>query len=1334
MEEKEKEKKKHRAKHSGPKAEKKRKRYLNDLGIGDEEDARKRNPKAFTVQSAVRMARTFHRTQDLKTKKHHIPVVDRTPLEPPPVVVVVVGPPKVGKSTLIKCLIKNFTRQKLVEIRGPVTIVSGKKRRLTIIECGCDINTMIDLAKVADLVLMLIDASFGFEMETFEFLNICQGAKLFYLSGMVHGEYQKQEIHNLGRFISVMKFRPLTWQTSHPYVLADRMLTIMIKLLQGSRTVSFKAEILQKKNLREVGVGDFTVSDVSFLPDPCALPEQQKKRSLSEKEKLIYAPLSGVGGIVYDKDAVYIDLGGSHAHENKEEDVRPNHELVQSLISTHSAIDVKMASSKVSLFMDSRPLGSEDVGQEFVMPKEERQIDPKTGRVRRKALFDEEEKKEDVDAVSDEEDDQEEEAMSEDGSDGDDEEDAEEESDEEEETALRSAKHLKTEVAKEESVSELPAFADSEDDLEMSSEEEGKTAPEENEMEEDDDDEQGTYRNESSDSEFEAVSKGVADAEKYEITSADRETRSQLSARSLKKKTVLTTDSGNCTAEEASESEVESLDEGGDEEQSHDELEAEVSNQKRFQQTWIKKADSPRQNKLEAVEAEDDDDIENLLREEEEYEEKTDFSADTAGALKWKEDLTQKAAQAFLRQQQSTPNLRKLVYGTVTEDNEHESEDAGDELGGLFQVRRPDKESKEKANALDCSKFLIEKPQDWDLEEVMSSIKDCFVTGKWEDDKDAAKLLEEDEELYGDFEDLETGVVHKGKSADEKDESENEEEGNDGKKSKPEAEEEEKKKERLDKKRKLKEMFDAEYDEGDATYFDDLKEEMHKQAQLNRAEFEDQDDETRVQYEGFRPGMYVRIEIENVPCEFVLNFDPHYPIILGGLGNSEGNVGYVQLRLKKHRWYKKILKTRDPLILSLGWRRFQTIPMFYIEDHNGRHRLLKYTPQHMHCGATFWGPITPQGTGFLAVQSVSGTTPDFRIAATGVVLDLDKSITVVKKLKLTGFPFKIYKNTSFIKGMFNSQLEVAKFEGAAIRTVSGIRGQIKKALRAPAGAFRATFEDKLLMSDIVFVRTWYPVSILKFYNPVTSLLKPAGEKDSWKGMKTTGQLRHERGIKLKQNKDSLYKPIVREKRHFNKLHIPKALQKALPFKNKPKNLEKKGKTPKDQWRPAVIREPHEKKLVGHLKLEYDFCPRHSIFKISALLNALSTVNNYKIKKARVKHRQQVKEYLKHHATAIGASVTRGLQLFPVLLSHSLLSGTSSYVLVSPKPDRRELPLLCQRMPTTGLQQLTAALLWQMEMAVRCFSLQAAMPQVAEAALLEGEAARAGGHDGSRSGI
>lgn len=52
-----------------------------------------------------------------------------------------------------------------------------------------------------------------------------------------------------------------------------------------------------------VGCGDHTLEEISLLPDPCPLPNAEKKRSLNEKERLIYAPLSGVGGVVYDKVA-----------------------------------------------------------------------------------------------------------------------------------------------------------------------------------------------------------------------------------------------------------------------------------------------------------------------------------------------------------------------------------------------------------------------------------------------------------------------------------------------------------------------------------------------------------------------------------------------------------------------------------------------------------------------------------------------------------------------------------------------------------------------------------------------------------------------------------------------------------------------------------------------------------------------------------------------------------------------------------------------------------------------------------------------------------------------
>ncbi|CAB4056268.1 BMS1 [Lepeophtheirus salmonis] len=918
-------KKAHKASHSGRKAEKKKSKGH----AKDEVSARARNPKAFAIQNVGKTERSVRRKEDISEKRKRLPTVDRTPLEPPPYIVAIVGPPKVGKSTLLKCLVRNFTKETLSDIQGPVTLLSGKRRRLTFIECPNDIQSMIDVAKIADLALILsswIPKDYG-DFNAFRFIqerqSITPNQKIYETSGTIRGDYHKTEIHNLGRFISVLKFRPLLWRESHPYVFADRIedLTdpeILRKNPKSDRKISIYGylrgtHLKNKSDIHIAGIGDFSIADVSFLPDPCPLPEKtgstSGKRSLDERDKKVYAPMSGVGGIVYDKDAVYIDAGKQKKQKNKKaDDDDSEEEMVEAMMNNELAFDEKMGESEVQLFSNFAPIKYSDLKEEEVGDN----VPP--SRNRRKVVFDDEEK-----------------------------------------------------------------------DMEIG-EEEGSDE----------------------------------------------------------------------------EDEAESIDE--DEEDFEDDMEI-------------------------------------------------DEAEELESGLNWKSDLAKKASENFYARQAGTKSLRKLVYGQENDDKdknlENEDEANKEEIGGMFKVLR-------------------------DVEGEKSKKKRLFCNWKWKDSEDADELLKlddmDDDDEYDDFEDLETGEVHKaGEEAKENKDSSNDQ---------PRIVEDEKelRKKRIERKKELKRKFDLDYDDGEGgkTHYDDLKREVEQQTLLNRKEFDGMDDEVRIQYEGYRPGMYLRCEVENIPCELITNFSPSNPLILGGLLSGEDQIGFVQLRLKKHRWYPKILKNKDPITISLGWRRFQTIPVLSIQDHNMRHRMIKYTPQHLHCDAHIWGPITPQGNGFLAVRTSGEVFKDnFRIAATGSVVEMDKN-----------------------NGMFNSALEVAKFEGAAIRTVSGLRGQIKKCLSSPVGAFRATFEDKILMSDIV-------------------CLSRLDEK--WKGMRTTGQIKREKQIQNAPNEDSIYTEITREPKVFSDLRIPRKLQKDLPYKLKPKHDTNK-KASIESKRIPLLMEPKEKKI------------------------------------------------------------------------------------------------------------------------------------------------------------
>lgn len=250
----------------------------------------------------------------------------------------------------------------------------------------------------------------------------------------------------------------------------------------------------------------------------------------------------------------------------------------------------------------------------------------------------------------------------------------------------------------------------------------------------------------------------------------------------------------------------------------------------------------------------------------------------------------EKASDLFL----SSPRIMEIVYGdkpvknSIPEQNEYMEEDEegfegneeSEEDEEFFKLKT--NSDKDDVEDIDSSKYIaysyLNIPSDWKESEAYESLIEKFTKLG----EGSLPPTEKEDELYGDFEDLETGQTSE--STQNMEESQVDIEKN---------EEEERRK----KKEKLKETFDTEYDEeGEKKdYYTEVKDQLTKEAEQAKAEFENMDEESRIQFEGFRVGRYVRIEIEGIPAEFIRYFNPIRPVLIGGLLPSEEQLAFIQV-------------------------------------------------------------------------------------------------------------------------------------------------------------------------------------------------------------------------------------------------------------------------------------------------------------------------------------------------------------------------------------------------------------------------------------------------------
>ena len=1090
--------------------------------------------------------------------------MDRLPEEAPPLIVAVVGPPQVGKTTLIKSMVRRYTKQTLSNPIGPLTVVTSKRRRLTFIECPSDsLAAMIDIAKVVDIVLLMIDGKYGFEMETMEFLNVLsasgmpgnvfgiltkldlfkkqdtlraqkkrlkhrfwselyQGAKLFYLSGVVNGRYPDREILNLSRFLSVMKNpRPLIWRNSHPYCLADRFLDItaptdieqnpkcdrtiaLYGYLRGTNFPAYAARV------HIPGVGDLSVSNIEALPDPCPTPfvdqaiakatGKTSRKRLGEKQKVLFAPMSDVGGVLVDKDAVYINVRTSTFDPDGPsiEDRGLGEQLV------------------LGLQADKRLLGETAAGVRLFGGTD---VTNGLGGA----------------------------------------------------TTHESNQERRPAVA-----SDVPTAIN--------------------------------FQDGSSDEDEAYVSAEGDDSDMF--SENDEAMVNPVAIDSVRGNADLTN-------AESTKDEFAFADSDSD-----------MGSLSSFADHGLGKE----RDENSSVSGEEDD-----------------------GALQWKDNLAQKAKASHGNKIYGrTVDLARLMYdmSLTTADAIRKwngSDDitsslkdtmAGNKDDDFFKRKQDAKDDEVHGNRMTPQYEYEELQRKWTDEENLKGLRQRFTSARLksqtdgnDDDRDNSDVNDSDDaedEGDGDFEDLEIGEGDsRAAPIDQQVSIEAEREKNARKKEELKLRFEEEDKEgfgndKTNSRRKDRGQEEAEFGEDD--WYDAQKAKIQKQLDINRTEFAEMDEQSRVTIAGYKAGTYARIVLEKVPYEFSVGLKPESPIIIGGLNSTEDRFGFVQVRIKRHRWHQKILKTNDPLIFSLGWRRFQTVPIYSMHENRMRNRMLKYTPEHMHCFGTFYGPLIAPNTGFCCVQSFSNRKAGFRVAATGVVLNVDESTEIVKKLKLKGYPHKIYKNTAIIKDMFGSELEIAKFKSGNLRTVSGVRGMIKGRAgnKYPDGYVRAGFEDKILMSDIVFLSAWRLVKPREFYMPVTNLLlapgKNIGNDAEWEGMRLTGEVRLDEGMKTPKEKNSTYRPVERPTRHFNPLRVPRKLAADLPFKSQIAHMKPQRNETYMQKRAVV--------LGGEEK------------RVRDLMQKLSTLRNEKVAKRAAAQEKRREPYRKRIAENLEKKTAR----------------------------------------------------------------------------------------------
>ncbi|XP_049716619.1 pre-rRNA-processing protein TSR1 homolog isoform X2 [Elephas maximus indicus] len=232
--------------------------------------------------------------------------------------------------------------------------------------------------------------------------------------------------------------------------------------------------------------------------------------------------------------------------------------------------------------------------------------------------------------------------------------------------------------------------------------------------------------------------------------------------------------------------------------------------------------------------------------------------------------------------------------------------------------------------------------------------------------------------------------------------------------------------------------------------------------------------------EGAEVGWYVTLHVSEVPVSVVEYFRQGAPLIAFSLLPHEQKMSVLNMVVSRHPGNTEPVKAKEELIFHCGFRRFRALPLFSQHTAADKHKFQRFLTADVALVVTVYAPITfPPASVLLFKQKSNGM---HSLVATGYLLSVDPDRMVIKRVVLSGHPFKIFTKMAVVRYMFFNREDVLWFKPVELRTKWGRRGHIKEPL-GTHGHMKCTFDGKLKSQDTVLMNLYKRVFPKWTYDP-----------------------------------------------------------------------------------------------------------------------------------------------------------------------------------------------------------------------------------------------------------